>query len=220
VADLTNVTASDWQSVTLTMPINYNTSDVIFTVTATSGSASDAVDITHKAATKAYNNTRTIQFDSGDYSVSSNPQSVTKSAYQLASSTITGTFDVVDEIYAGRIGLTSTSNSGRTFTIENLTEDMEVTAVSINYYTGGGGLFSDPYVPDYVVPSRGSMTSHTSSDYAQSNDKNNNWSGVIHSPDDLKLEFRKRGDYSSNIAIQSITVTYMRYTWSGAEYQD
>ena len=116
-------------TITLTMPVNYTTSDVTYTVKASrSGYADETVAITHRKATLRTGRTVTFDTTSGAasaYRYSTSNRSVTQSG-------ITGAFSAISSV--GTYYMTLNNGTTMTFSVDN-TKVYEITRVELTFYS-------------------------------------------------------------------------------------
>ena len=181
------------ENVTVNMPVNYTTSDVIFTVTAqgtVDTSLSASVAITHRKASASLNQSVTFstQSDASHTRYSTTNKTVTQNG-------ITGTFG--DNIYS--VGATymriTTETTVRLYSVD--AQKTKIKGVDFSYTTDG-------YTPDdcsaSVAVAAGTQTSCSSS--------GGDWSG---NATDFTVTLKR--STSGQIRLTQYVVTYDAYTW-------
>ena len=185
------------EAVTVTMPVNYTTSDVVFMITAqgtgANSSLSDSVNITHRKAT-ALNNT-TFNFAPSLYR---NPDKTS-----VTSNGMTAAYQRVVSYNNNYLEINNSSNTSTTLTIsilDNVANDLQVMKIKQVYvdYTTGRGPSSTSSNPSGITNSTtlGAITNST-------------WSGEVTSGS-LQLTFVRN---LANTRISEVTVTYDAVSW-------
>ncbi len=177
-------------AVTVTLPVNYTTSDVVYTLTAkgtgANSSKSSAVAITHRKATLRTGQTVTFDCGTGTGRVfNTSSRTATKNG-------ITATFSAISAAQNAhiRFGLNTTLSFTTDNTVYEITE-ASLTFTERNYRANGGSV------------SNGTMSWGTTS----------NWSKSGTNPvTSLDITFTQAYNYTP-LRLSSFTITYTDYQW-------
>ena len=175
-------------TITLTMPVNYTTSDVTFTVKASrSGYSDETVAITHRKATRRTGQTVTFPCGSG--------RVYSTSVLTDTRNGITATFSAISEVYNyGTQHIRFASGTQLHFTTDN-TKIYEITGASFTF-TGNA------YRPNGGSVTNGTMSWGTTSTWTKSG------TDPVTS---LDITMTRNG---YTFRLSSFTVTYTDYQWS------